>query len=110
MKRHLFTKPVSSELYKQQVFTAYVTEVTTAFTAAATEPHASTRTLTPSSQNTASSLYSVCSTFTGEWHIEADTEGNNLILSDAVTKPTKAGQRIRVSYIVNIQLKRSFII
>jgi len=36
------------------------------------------------------SLYSVSSGFTGEWRNEADTEGNSLILSDAVTKPTKA--------------------
>jgi len=51
------------------------------------------------------SLYSVSSRFTGEWRTEADTEGKSLILSDAVTKPTKADRRIRVSYIVNIQFR-----
>jgi len=35
------------------------------------------------------SLYSVSSRFTGEWRTEADMEGNSLILSDAITKPTK---------------------
>jgi len=49
------------------------------------------------------SLYSVSSRFTGEWRTEADTEGT--VLSDAVTKPTKADQRIRVSSIVNIQFR-----
>jgi len=54
---------------------------------------------------TETSLYSVSSRFTGEWGTEADTEENSPILSDAVTKPTKADLRISVSYIVNIQFK-----
>lgn len=52
--RDVLTKPVYSELYIQKILTAYVTKVTAAFTAAPTEPHESTRILTPSSQNTAS--------------------------------------------------------
>ena len=67
--RDLLTKPVYSELYEQKVLAAYVTKVMAAFTAAQTEPHESTRTLTPSSQNTAPCLK--CSLFydTVQWLI-----------------------------------------
>jgi hypothetical protein len=121
--RHLFEKPVSSELYKQKVLTAYITKLRQR----SQQPQLSHMNLLILSCHlhkirhrvgteftwqhcsvAKTSLYSVSSRFTGEWRNEADTEGNSLILLDVVTKLTKADQRIRVSYIVNIQFNSVF--